>query len=101
MVELTIVGLTLRIAVFVTPPRVAEIVTLCVVATAVVLAENVVVIAPAGTVTFEDTLATEELLLSDTTVPPVGADCVSVTTPEAVAPPVTPEGLNETLARAA
>jgi hypothetical protein len=67
------------------------------VVTAMVVTVNVAVALPAATVTDEGTVAAEVLLLlSVTTVPPVGAAVLSVTVPVALAPPVTDVGLRLT-----
>ena len=55
---------------------------------------KVALVAPAGTVTLDGTLATDGLLLeSDTTTPPLGAGALSVTVPVEELPPVTLDGL--------
>jgi hypothetical protein len=65
--------------------------------TAVVEIENVVLLEPAGTVTFADTVATDLLLdVSVTTAPPLGADPLKVTVPCEDVPPITVTGLSET-----
>jgi hypothetical protein len=62
---------------------------------------NVTVVAPAGTVTLEGTLAAAVLeLASDTTTPPVPAAVVRVTVPVPVWPLTIVLGLTETLLRA-
>jgi hypothetical protein len=48
---------------------------------------------PAGTVTLEGSLAADELTLSETTTPPLGAGELRVTVPWKDAPPVTLVGL--------
>lgn len=88
-------------AVLLDDPRVAVIVEVVVALTAVVLTVNVAVVAPAGTVTGELTVA---LVLLDWTVtwnPPVGAAPLSVIVPVDEFPPTTEVGerdkeLNET-----
>ena len=74
----------------VTPPDVAEIVTVCVDVTAVVDTVNPTVVAPAGTVTLAGTAAASALLLDRvTTTPPAGVEALSVTVPEADEPALT------------
>ena len=66
-------------------------------ATALVLTVNAALVAPAGTVTLEGTLATVVLLLESVIVaPPVGAAPLNVTVPVEEFPPVTLVGLSET-----
>jgi hypothetical protein len=66
-------------------------------ATAVVFTGNVALVAPAGTVTLEDTLAATLLLASVTWAPPEGAGPLSVTVPvEDCVPPSTLVGLSAT-----
>ena len=69
-------------------------------ATGVVVTVNVVVVAPAATVTVAGTFAAAVLLLDRiTTAPPVGAAWVSVTVPVEEVPPVTEAGLSPMLLR--
>ena len=95
--EETAAGLSVRVAVRVTPLRVAVTVTVVVVATLTVVVVKVAVVAPAGTVTLAGVVA--DVLLSDrvTTAPPVGAGPSRVTVPveefAPVAPPVKLVGL--------
>ena len=87
-------GVTVSEAVRVVPPSVAEMVTEVDAVTELVLTVKVAVVAPAGTVTLAGTVAMLVLLLeSDTTVPPLGADALSVTVPVEELPPVTLVGL--------
>ncbi len=65
-------------------------------ATALVLTVNVVLVAPAATVTLDGTLAAVVLLLeSVTTAPPDGAAPLKVTVPVEEFPPVTLVGFSE------
>jgi hypothetical protein len=90
-------GVTLRVAVLVTPLYDAEIVTVVVVETAVVVMRNVTLFAPAGTVTEAGTEVLGSLLASATTVPPEGAGPFSVTVfnPVIWLPPTTEVGESE------
>jgi hypothetical protein len=66
-------------------------------ATALVITENVAVVAPAATVTLAGTCAAVVLLLVNPTVaPPVGAAPLNVTVPVDDVPPVTLVGFRET-----
>ncbi len=64
-------------------------------ATALVLTGKVTLVAPAGTVTLEGTLAAELLLERETCAPPAGAAPLSVTAPVEEFPPVTLVGFSE------
>ena len=64
--------------------------------TAVVTTVNVAPVAPAATVTLAGTVATDALLDSVTTAPPLGAAPLRVTVPVEEAPPVTLLGLSNT-----
>ena len=58
--------------------------------TSPVFTGNVALVAPAGTVTLEGTLATKLLLVSATRAPPAGAGALNVTVPvEDCSPPTT------------
>jgi len=82
-----------RVALFVTPPAVAETVTEVLDEPGEVVTLNVVELLPGGTVTLAGTLATEGLLLdSATSVPPAGAGPLRVTVPVAELPAFTVEG---------
>jgi hypothetical protein len=70
--------------------------------TALVLTVNVVLVAPAATVTLEGTLAAVVLLLESVTcAPPVGAGPLNVTVPVEELPPVTLVGFSESEEREA
>src|SRR5262249_5496089 len=88
-------GLTVSVADFVIPPAEAEIVTAVEAVTPFVVTVNVVLVAPAGTVTLAGTVATAVLLLERvTTVPPAGAGALRVTVPCEVLLPITLVGLS-------
>jgi hypothetical protein len=98
----TATGLTVRVALPLLVPDVPVMVTVVTVVTAVVVTENVAVVWPAATVTLAGTAATAVLLLPRvTTNPPFGATPVNVTVPVEPAPPVTVDGLNDTVEIAA
>ena len=86
-------GVTVKVAVRLTPPRLAVIVTPVDPVTAVVAMVNVALCAPAGTVTLAGTLAAVSLRARLTTAPLPVAAALSVTVPIALLPPVTPVGL--------
>ena len=82
-----------NVALFVTPPAIAETVTEVLEEPEDVLTMNVAELPPGGTVTLAGTLATEGLLLdSTTTVPPAGAGPLRATVPVEELPAVTVEG---------
>ena len=84
---------TPRVAVWVTPPADAEILTEVELLTLLVETVKVALWAPAGTVTLAGTVATPVLLLVNvTTVPPGGATSSSDTVPCEVLPPWTEVG---------
>lgn len=85
-------GVTVRVAVRLTPPKLAVIVTGVEAVTLDVVMANVAVVAPAATVTEGGTAAALPLLESMTAAPPAGAAALSVTVPVADAPPETLEG---------
>jgi hypothetical protein len=86
---------TPRLAVWVTPPADAEILTEVELLTLLVETVKLALWAPARTVTLAGTLATPVLLLASvTTVPPDGATSTSDTVPCDVLPPLTEVGLS-------
>src|SRR5678815_3613318 len=96
--EVVDAGVTVSVAVRLTPPKVAVIVTLVFAVTADVLTPKVALEAPAAT----DTLAGTETidgfaLLSVTTAPPLGAPPVNVIVPCTAVPPTTEVGLTLTV----
>ena len=94
-------GVTVRVAVRVTPPALAVIVTGVDVVTALVAIAKVALVAPCATDTLAGTVAAVLLSDSATVSPPAGAADVSVTVPCEEAPPVTLVGLTETAESAA
>jgi hypothetical protein len=101
-VETTRTGLTVIVAVFDTPLRVAAIVKDDTAVTVRVVIVKVAVVAPADTVTLAGTVP---MVVDDearvTTAPPVGAALVSVTVPVTATPPVAAETLVVTLDKTA
>jgi hypothetical protein len=83
------VAVTLRTALRVFPPTEAVIVAETLVATALVVAENVADVAPAKTVTVPGTATAALLLVNAMATPPVGAAPLNVTVPAAVLLPTT------------
>ena len=80
----------------------AEILTDALLATGLVVAVNVAVVAPAATVTLAGTCAAAVLLLeSVTTAPPTGAGPFNITVPVDGFPPTTDVGLKLTELRVA
>ena len=67
--------------------------------TEVVVTVKVALVAPAGTVTLNGTVAAVELHERETDPPPVGAGALKVTVPVDEAPPTTLVGLNDTVER--
>lgn len=91
-------GVTVRVAVFVTPPATAVIVASVARATLRACTGNVAEVALAGTVTLAATVATAVLeLLRATMAPPAGAGPLSVTVPVENDPPTTVVGARATL----
>lgn len=68
--------------------------------TRLVVILNVVVLLPLGTVTVAGTPAAEELSLSETTAPPLGAGPLNVTVPVELVPPLTVVGLTDNVLNA-
>jgi hypothetical protein len=89
-------GFTVRVAVRVTPPALAVIVTGVDAVTALVVIAKGAFIAPCGTDTLAGTGAAALLLDRETARPPAGAGDVSVTVPCDEAPPVTLAGFTAT-----
>jgi hypothetical protein len=88
-------GLTVSDAVLLTPPRVAEIVTLVDALTTLVLTANAALVAPAAIVTLAGVRATIVLLLESVIcAPPVGAGPLNVTVPVDEFPPTTLVGFS-------
>jgi hypothetical protein len=90
---------TVRLAVLVTPPELAEMVTARLVATGVVVMINVgETVVPAATVTEAGRVTLGSLLLSATTMPPLGAGPFSETVfePVMLEPPSTEVGDSDT-----
>jgi len=88
-------GLTVSDAVLLTPPRVAEIVTVVDALTTLVLTANAALVAPAAIVTLAGVRATTVLLLeSAICAPPVGAGPLNVTVPVDEFPPTTLVGFS-------
>lgn len=89
-------GVTVRVVVRTTPPALAVIVTGVDEATAEVEIGKVALVAPAGTVALDGTVAVALLLDRETGKPPAGAADVSRSVPVALLPPVTLVGLTDT-----
>jgi hypothetical protein len=89
-----VAGSTVSNVVLVVPLYEAEMVTGVAAVTALVVTVNVVLVAPAATVTLAGTVAADALLERATTAPPLGAAPLSVTVPVDDAPPLTLVGLS-------
>jgi hypothetical protein len=87
-------GLITRVADLVTPDRAALMVAEVWVFTLVVLTVNVALLIPAATMTVPGRVAADEVLLSTTERPPVGAGEPRVTVPMLDVPPLTEVGLS-------
>jgi hypothetical protein len=94
-------GVTVRVAVRVTPPALAVIVTGVDAVTALVEIVKVALVAPCATDTLAGTAAAVLLLDSVTANPPTGAAEVRVTVPCEEVPPVTLVGLTDSAESAA
>jgi hypothetical protein len=94
------VPFTVKVAVRVTPPLLAEMTALRFVEPAIVLMVKFELVAPAGTVTLAGTVAADVLSLASEMVrPPAGAALLSVTVPVDETPPVTVAGFSESADR--
>lgn len=88
-----------RVADFVIPPDMADMVADDFVVTFVVFTEKVIDVFPAGIVTEEGTVAAAKLLDSETAIPPVGAAPLIVKVPVELLPPLTVAGLRVSVTR--
>ncbi len=92
-------GLTVSVAVLVTPLKTAEMVAVTEVVTVLVVTVKFALVLPAATVTLVGMVVATELSESDTTTPPTGAAALKVTVPIEELPPTTPLGLREIVDR--
>jgi len=92
-------GVTVSVAVRVTPPNTVEIVAVVDALMAVVVMVKLALLEPAGTVTLAGTAVALESSESDTTVPPDGAGALRVTVPVEERLPTTLSGLTESAER--
>ena len=86
----------MSVAVLVTPPETAVMVTELELVTAMLEIVNVALVLPLGTVTPVGRLAAGESSLSVMLTPPVGAGPLNVTVPRELFPPTTTVGLTVT-----
>jgi hypothetical protein len=93
------VGVTVSVAVRVTPPKTAEMVTVVDAVIAVVVMVKLALLEPAGTVTLVGTVVALESSESDTTAPLFGAGALRVTVPVEERPAATLVGLTEAAER--
>jgi hypothetical protein len=85
----TATGITVKVALLLTPPYPADTVTTSEADTAIVVTVNLAEVAPPGTVTVVGTEADVDELCSVTIAPPTGAGPLSVTLLAVVLPPAT------------
>src|SRR3954451_979827 len=90
-----VAGLTVSVAMRLTPAYVAVMVAVVAAVIDVVVAVNVLLVAPAATVTLVGTVTAAELSDNATTAPPAGAAALRVTVPVDELPPTTAVGLSE------
>lgn len=93
--------LTVSTTVLVTPAKAAEMLAEVDAVTELVVTVKLALLLPAGTVTLAGTVTADELSESDITAPPVGAAALKVTVPVEELPPITLDGLRETVLRVA
>jgi hypothetical protein len=90
----TAVGRTFKAALFVTVPKIAFTIPLCVAATGTVVMAKDLLVVPAGIVTLAGTRVAAMLSESWTTTPPAGAGAAKVTVPVKPLHPATTEALS-------